>query len=95
LDNPRLLSQFRQFERRTGTAKDVIDHPRGGHDDLCNSVAGALVLASPRRIEITKEMFNAYLPDAYDRALAWQAFESKQNANPGRWWGEGGAGLSS
>src|SRR5262249_44586508 len=39
LDNTRLLSQFRQLERRTGSARDVIDHPRGGHDDLCNSVA--------------------------------------------------------
>ena len=34
------------LERRTGRCKDVIDHPPGGHDDLCNSAAGALVLAA-------------------------------------------------
>jgi len=34
------------LERRTGRGKDVIDHPPGGHDDLCNSAASALVLAA-------------------------------------------------
>ena len=34
------------LERRTGRGKDVIDHPPGGNDDLCNSAAGALVLAA-------------------------------------------------
>jgi hypothetical protein len=49
LDNPRLVSQFTQLERRTfPTGKDRIDHGRHGHDDLCNAAAGALVLAAER-----------------------------------------------
>ena len=49
LDNPRLVSQFTQLERRTfSTGKDRIDHGRHGHDDLCNAAAGAMVLAAER-----------------------------------------------
>jgi hypothetical protein len=47
LDNRRLVSQFAALERKTSTmGRDVINHPPGGHDDLCNSAAGALVAAS-------------------------------------------------
>jgi hypothetical protein len=46
LDNPRLASQFAALERRTSpNGKDRVDHGPGGHDDLCNSAALALVLA--------------------------------------------------
>jgi hypothetical protein len=30
------------------TGRDVIDHPKGGHDDLVNAAAGALVLATAK-----------------------------------------------
>ena len=44
LDNARLVSQLCSLERRTARGgRDSIDHPRGSHDDLANSVAGALV----------------------------------------------------
>lgn len=44
LDNKRLVTQFASLERRTSSiGKDKIDHGPGGHDDLCNSAAGALV----------------------------------------------------
>jgi hypothetical protein len=44
LDDPRLVTQLIQLERRTTrSGKDSIDHPPGGHDDLANAVAGALV----------------------------------------------------
>ena len=47
LDNARLRSQLVALERKAGTSgRDIIDHPRGGHDDLINAAAGALVLAS-------------------------------------------------
>jgi hypothetical protein len=47
LDLPRLLQQLLSLERRTArSGQDSIDHPRGGHDDLCNAAAGALVLAA-------------------------------------------------
>jgi hypothetical protein len=47
LDLPRLRSQLLALERRTirGTARDVIDHPSAGADDLINAAAGALVMA--------------------------------------------------
>jgi len=46
LDNARLLTQLVNLERRTGrSGKDAVDHPRGGHDDLANAAAGALVMA--------------------------------------------------
>jgi hypothetical protein len=47
LDHLRLVSQLCSLERRTPrTGKDSIDHVPGGHDDVCNAVAGAAVLAA-------------------------------------------------
>ena len=49
LDNDRLIFQFVSLERRTSRmGKDVVDHGPAGHDDLCNSAAGALVLAAAK-----------------------------------------------
>ena len=46
LDSRRLIAQFGGLERRTSpVGKDRVDHGPGGHDDLANSVAGALVAA--------------------------------------------------
>ena len=46
LDDRRLRSQFLGLERRTArSGKDSVDHgPGNSRDDLCNAVAGALVL---------------------------------------------------
>jgi len=42
-DNQRLLNQFASLERRVRAGgRDLIAHPPGGHDDLCNAVAGAV-----------------------------------------------------
>ena len=44
LDLPRLAAQLVGLERRTArSGKDSVDHIPGGHDDIANSVAGALV----------------------------------------------------
>jgi hypothetical protein len=44
LEDPRLVAQFIGLERRTArSGKDSIDHAPGGHDDLVNAAAGALV----------------------------------------------------
>jgi hypothetical protein len=63
LDNARLITQLCALERRTGrgSGRDVIDHPPGGHDDIANSVAGAVVLAAARRrgLVITPELLAA------------------------------------
>jgi hypothetical protein len=46
LDLPRLASQLTGLERRTArSGRDSIDHAPGSHDDIANSVAGALLLA--------------------------------------------------
>jgi hypothetical protein len=50
LDSRRLVSQFASLERRTSpVGKDRVDHGPSGIDDLSNSAAGALVLASGTR----------------------------------------------
>jgi hypothetical protein len=44
LDNQRLIRQFASLERRTSSiGKDRVDHGPGGHDDVCNSAALALI----------------------------------------------------
>lgn len=47
LENPRLIGQLAQLERRTGqSGRDSVDHMRGASDDLANAAAGALVYAA-------------------------------------------------
>jgi hypothetical protein len=41
LDHPRSIHQLATLERRTGpSGKDIIDHPKHGHDDVANVIAG-------------------------------------------------------
>jgi hypothetical protein len=51
LDHRRMIHQLVRLERRTsrGTGRDIVDHPRGEHDDLINSAAGACVLTTGKR----------------------------------------------
>lgn len=50
LDQPRLVAQLVGLERSTSRGgRDTIDHRRGSHDDLANSVAGVACLCSQRR----------------------------------------------
>ncbi|MGH6875865.1 MAG: hypothetical protein ACREHV_00650 [Rhizomicrobium sp.] len=50
LDLPRLVAQLCALERRTSRAgRDSIDHAPGSHDDIANSVAGALVMAAGKK----------------------------------------------
>ena len=50
LGNKRLVSQLISLERNTTRGgRDAIDHPRGGHDDVANAAAGALVGALARK----------------------------------------------
>lgn len=44
LDHPKAVAQLCALERRTArSGKDSIDHGQGAHDDVINSVAGAIV----------------------------------------------------
>jgi len=50
LDHDRLVKQLTGLERKTTRGgRDSIDHGPGGHDDICNAVAGALVTTMSRR----------------------------------------------
>lgn len=62
LDNARLIAQLCGLERRTARGgRDSIDHPPGAHDDLANSVAGALLLASGKRhFVVTQAMLDRF-----------------------------------
>jgi hypothetical protein len=40
------LNQFAQLQRRVRGGRETVDHMSGGHDDRCNSVAGAVWLAT-------------------------------------------------
>ena len=56
LDIKKLGVQLCGLERRHARGgKDSIDHGPGGHDDVANAVAGALVYASPKVEKWTKE----------------------------------------
>ena len=49
LDSPQLRTQLLLLERRTRAGgRDSVDHPRGGHDDLANSVCGALLAVASK-----------------------------------------------
>jgi len=48
IDNQRVVDQFVQLRRKVGgSGKESVDHVRGTHDDLANSIAGVLWLLSP------------------------------------------------
>lgn len=67
LDNDRLIRQFSGLERRTSRGgRDSVDHAPGGHDDLCNASAGALLLAAGKRSALTQdELFERIRPRVY------------------------------
>lgn len=52
LDNETLIDQLANLERCTRSGgRDIVDHPKGGHDDLANAVAGvSCVVSKDRRI---------------------------------------------
>jgi hypothetical protein len=62
LDTPELLRELRGLERRRGTnGRDRVDHAPGGHDDLANSAAGALVSAMRMARAVDHEFIAACL----------------------------------
>lgn len=49
LDHQKLRTQAITLERKTSkSGKDSVNHPTGGHDDLINAVAGAVVIAASK-----------------------------------------------
>ena len=72
LDHRKSITQLLTLERHTTpSGKDSITHPKGGHDDCINAVAGACVLAAHARqpMVISREMLARFSrPDARMRA---------------------------
>jgi hypothetical protein len=67
LDEPRLASQLCGLERRTARGgRDSIDHAPGAHDDLANSVAGAVV-------SVTNKKGSMVIPDGFVEEIRHQA----------------------
>jgi hypothetical protein len=55
-DHPALIRELRLLERRTSRiGKDAITHPRSGHDDYANSLAGCarIAIAKSRKLLVT------------------------------------------
>jgi len=62
LDHPRLIAQLCGLERRTArSGRDSIDHGQGGHDDVINSAAGAIVeaLSGGQMMVFSEQMIRA------------------------------------
>src|SRR5829696_5626493 len=59
LDSARIVAQLVGLERRTARGgRDSIDHAPGGHDDLANAVAGALVQVGSRRLSMIDVLYD-------------------------------------
>jgi len=62
LDIERLKAQLMGLERRTArSGRDSIDHGPGGHDDLANAAAGALLLCAK---PAGRMLVGSYAPDS-------------------------------
>lgn len=73
LDHPKLVTQLLGLERRTArSGKDSIDHAPNGHDDIANSVAGALTNVSTRKYRYDASLGFVGDPKAHDDWLARQ-----------------------
>jgi hypothetical protein len=71
LDHPRLTAQLCGLERRTArSGKDSIDHGPGGHDDLANAVAGALVMVDLDRRQPLIKLGDVLTIDQAGQAVA-------------------------
>ncbi len=61
LDHPRLVRELQCLERRTRAGgKNVVDHPRGGHDDYANvtTLAALAALEGTQYMEPWEEWFD-------------------------------------
>lgn len=60
-DHARLQRELRLLERKTHrSGKDSIDHPRNGHDDYANAMAGALYHATKKPPKRPAAVFGTY-----------------------------------
>ncbi len=77
LDHQKLVTQLCALERKTARGgRDSIDHAPGGHDDLINAAAGALVLAAGQ-----PDFIESYIRAYHDRPDAALAEYRNQQIN--------------
>ena len=80
LDNDILARQLNSLERRRGrTGRDTIDHPKGGHDDIINAAAGALVYAKLAHAAVTVTPANASATADTSQGAAGAAWQNLGN----------------
>jgi hypothetical protein len=81
----RLRVQLVALERHTSrSGHDAVDHPSGGHDDVANCVAGALVLASARRRTPREPIFE-FVPFGGGRTSASDTTGFPQDGKSSLW----------
>ncbi len=89
LDHPKTISQLCALERRTSRAgKDSVNHPPGGHDDLINSVAGAVVNCVGTLDGLSAWLELGRQAEAEERAVAakWQRAAEVPPPAPNGFW---------
>jgi hypothetical protein len=73
LDNPRIVDQFAALRRKVGSnGRESVDHPKGAHDDLANSIAGVLWKLSPvkrQSVTVGPVVVTAPVPDVFGNTL--------------------------
>ena len=62
LDDKTSIDQLANLERRTRSGgKDIVDHPRGGHDDSSNCVAGLSYVAAANKNLMVGAVFRRHI----------------------------------
>ena len=97
LDSERLAQQLSGLERRTSRGgKDVVDHAVGGHDDVVNAAAGALIMAM-RSVNHEKHIWGGDLDRSDDDEGAFRqrkAQELVDSVQTGAGWFPGDEGAA-
>ncbi|MGO8977210.1 MAG: terminase large subunit domain-containing protein [Steroidobacteraceae bacterium] len=86
LDVPKMAGELRRLERRARPGgRDLVDHPRGSHDDLANAACGALVLASKLQwVGRSTQQAMPYRQDLHRRGTdysPWDRFDKPASAD--------------
>jgi hypothetical protein len=112
VDHERLVQQFSALERRTMPGgHDNVDHPKGGHDDLSNAVAGVLVIAGREPATYNTgggmALYSAYAdrinegpessgtPDTIDHSKPYKGYFHERYTDLRQQWRGGGSGSGS
>lgn len=76
LDHRKLVAQLIGLERKTSRSgrADQIDHAPGGHDDVCNAVAGCVATLMNASGQYDSSL--SWVSDSDDPAKNWQALRT-------------------